>query len=116
MKKLILVSLIFITCLSSCQKEKVCGVTNPKKDLPWLKERISGFKKDQLNINSKVYQCAYRDGTGFLIEYCVGCPDAGYILTNCEGENLCVMWGVSGDPCEEYCVDFENKELIWKRY
>jgi hypothetical protein len=25
------------------------------------------------------------------------------------------MWGEGGNSCSEYNVDFENKQLIWKR-
>ena len=59
--KLIVLNLILITVLSSCQKEKVCGVNNPKKDLPWLKEFIEGFERG----HARIYQCTYRDGTVF---------------------------------------------------
>jgi hypothetical protein len=117
--KLMAFVLILIPILSSCEKELVCGVKNPVKDLPWLKETVHGIKRDILagfSHHVKIYQCTYRDGDGFLLDMCVKCPDAGYLLTNCEGENLCVMWGETGDPCTEYKVDFDNKQLIWKIY
>ena len=92
-------------------------IKNPLPDLPWLKEIIDGFEKDAeagYKQHARIYQCSYRDGIGFLLELCVNCPDFGYWLKSCEGESLCVMWGIAGDSCTEFDVDFKNKELIWE--
>jgi len=96
---------------------KTCNVDNPLTDLPWLKEFINRLEQDVeagFSHNARIYQCAYRDGVGFLLDICVGCPDAGYWLRNCEGESLCVMYGYAGDKCVEFNVDLENKILIWE--
>ena len=115
--KLILLSLILTIVFSSCEKEKVCGVDNPQKDLPWLKEFIDVVGSNAqagFSHHVKIYQCTYRNGIGFLIEPCVGCPDAGFLLVNCEGKCLCNLWGFTGDSCTEYNIDFKRKKLIWK--
>jgi len=94
-----------------------CEFDNPLMDLPWLKEVIDGLEKDAAagyKQHARIYQCHYKNGIGFLLELCVNCPDFGYWLKSCEGESLCVMWGEAGDPCAEFSVDFENKELIWE--
>jgi hypothetical protein len=92
-------------------------VENPLTDLPWLKEIIDGIEKDAeagYKQHARIYQCTYINGTGFLLELCVGCPDSGYWLKSYEGESLCIMYGLAGDPCQELNVDFENKKLIWE--
>ena len=98
-------------------KEELTIVENPLTDLPWLKRQVDDFVKDSdagFKHHVRVYQCAYAGGTGFLLELCVGCPDAGYLLKSYEGESLCVLWGIAGDPCAELAVDFENKKLLWE--
>ncbi|MDR3062170.1 MAG: hypothetical protein LBU57_08675 [Dysgonamonadaceae bacterium] len=98
-------------------KIKVCNVENPLTDLPWLKKFIDESKQGHQVSRMKIYQSSYDDGKiGFLIDICEGCPDAGLLLTNCEGENLCVLGGLAGDLCTDFKIDFENKKLIWKNY
>ena len=94
-----------------------CEFDNPLTDLPWLKDIIAEFEKEAEagnEVYAKIYQCTYKDGTGFLIEPRVGCPNVGYVLTSCEGNSLCLIGGLLGDVCTEYRVDFENKKLIWE--
>ena len=101
-----------------CNNEKVCNVENPLTDLLWLKEIIDGIKKNVETgyiQHARIYQCIYKDGIGFLLEPCVGCPDAGYSFRNCEGVVLCGGGGEAGtDNCSEFSIDFENKILIWE--
>ncbi|MDR1895618.1 MAG: hypothetical protein LBR10_02375, partial [Prevotellaceae bacterium] len=98
-------------------KEKVCNVDDPLTELPWLKEIIDGFQKDADAGNkphARIYRCTFKDGTGFLLERCVTCPDFGCDLMNCEGKLLCTMYGLAGKSCSEFEVDFENKKLIFE--
>jgi hypothetical protein len=86
-------------------------------DLPWLKEIVDGLEADSAAgypQHAKIYQCTYKDGIGFLLELCVGCPDYGYDFRNRKGESLCIMWGLAGDLCAEFNIDFENKTLIYE--
>ena len=113
-----IVLLIFITSFSSCQKEKVCNVNNPKKDLPWLQEIIDQYKEKQMYRSGvKIYQCSYRDGTGFLFESNSKHPPFGSTFRNCEGIIVCgiTSGGVSGylNTCSDFNIDFENKKLIY---
>ena len=90
-----------------------CEFENPLTDLPWLKNLIDVWKLN--GWRSKVHQCTYKDGIGFLLEPCVGCPDAGYSFWNCEGVVLCGGGGHSGeDNCSEFIIDFESKILIYE--
>ena len=97
---------------------EACNVKNPLTDLPWLKEMVDGVEKDVeagYKHHARIYQCAYKNGIGFLLEVCVDCPDAGYSFRNCEGVVLCGGGGITGeDNCPEFDIDFENKELIWE--
>jgi hypothetical protein len=100
-------------------KEKMCNFDNPLTDLSWLKEVVDGFESDAValgyNPHARIYQCAYKDGIGFLLEMCVDCPDAGYSFRSCEGVVLCGGGGHSGeDNCSDFNIDTENKNLIWE--
>ena len=125
MKKNILIFAAFVLIsvggFSACEekegtlKEQVCDVNNPLIDLPWLKKIVDDFENaEEYRQHARIYQCAYKDGIGFLLELCVGCPDHGYLLTSCTGESLCTLWGIAGNPCKDFDIDFENKELIWE--
>ena len=112
MKRIISILLmltVWCQIVCSCQKEKACGVNNPKRDLPWMK----GYTVIPVG-HVRIYQCTYRDGIGFLIEP-VDCIDGGYELVNCEGKYLCILWGLTGNPCTEYNIDFKHKKLIWNK-
>jgi hypothetical protein len=110
----------FIWELNNKDTNKSCKFENPLTDLPWLKDGIDEFEKGEkteygyMFKHARIYQCNYRDGTGFLMEMCVMCPDFGVGLANCEGEALCLLWGLAGDPCTEFEIDFESQKLIWE--
>jgi len=119
MRKLIIIFAIIVNIfgISACKKSGACDVNKPLDDLPWLKEMVEGLekkKKMKRPHHVKIYQCNYRDGIGFLEDPCIECPDMGYWLRNCEGEVLCIMWGLDGNPCAEYNIDFKKKKLIYK--
>ncbi len=114
---LVMLSIAFVSCGKDNKiSNPVCNVDNPLTDLPWLKEILDGIEKNAESghkQHARIYQCTYRDGTGFLLEMCVDCPDAGYSFRNCEGLILCGGGGIDGkDNCSEFSIDFENKKLI----
>ena len=125
---LLMLAVSFVSCTdndSSCKEiknlpqEKVCDVTNPLVDLPWLKEYIDELIKRDSNVS--IFLCSYNNGIGFLLYS--ACPpnidcDTGpsYILKNCEGETLCITDGSNVINCqEEFEVDFKNKILIYEK-
>jgi hypothetical protein len=120
--RILTILLILAGSVSSCSKkespkEPVCNVNNPLTDLPWLKERVNDYNEDAKAGNKRhaqIYQCTYKDGTGFLVDDIVGSPDAALQLFNCEGVPLCTIGGIATLRCEEYDVDLENKKLIWE--
>ena len=58
---------LFIT--TGCDKPtKACNGNNSLADLPsWLKEIVDRAIEDGFGWHSRIYQCTYKDGTGFLI-------------------------------------------------
>jgi hypothetical protein len=110
------VVLILLFAITSCEKpNKICNVDSPLTDLPWLKQMVANFSADSLTT-VKIHQCTYQNNkTGFLIEPCVGCPDAGYSFRSCDGTVLCGGGGISGEEtCQELDIDFNNKQLIYQ--
>jgi len=108
------IGLVFVSCNNS-----PFNIDDPLNDLPWLKEIVDGFESDAeilgYNPRARIYQCAYKKGTGFLLEMCVECPDAGYSFRDIKGIVLCGGGGLSGkDNCSGFKIDFENKKLIWE--
>jgi hypothetical protein len=106
--KLMAFVLILIPILSSCEKELVCGVKNPVKELSWLKEIIDNNSHD-----TKIYQCTYKYGTGFLVDPCASCMDAGFTFFNCDGVIVCEGNGMTGqNNCAELNIS-EKRKLIY---
>jgi hypothetical protein len=99
--------------------ENVCDIENPLTDLDWLRNIVNNIEENHnagFLPNARIYQCTYdSDKTGFLIEPCADCPDAGYGFWSCKGELLCGGGNESGeDTCGEFNIDFANKVLIYE--
>lgn len=124
-KAVLLLSILCCFILSSCKEEEnnpvviTCSCENPLKDLPWLKTMVNGFVQDSIagiNHHVRIYKCIYQTNkTGFLIEPCVDCPDAGLDLRDCKGNHLCTMWGFTGSNCPEYKVNFDDAVIIYEQ-
>ncbi|MCL2436081.1 MAG: hypothetical protein FWD09_08125 [Lentimicrobiaceae bacterium] len=98
---------------------KVCNVSNPLTDLPWLKEIVDEIEYEQTEgidvHHARIYQCNYKDGIGFFMNLTIGWTDNLIYFRNCEGERLCKV-GRYDNTCTELEVDFENKILIWETF
>ena len=132
MKKNILkisVILLLMTCALSCSKKEELEVETKIEyeeyleyidssflDMPWLKEiveeRRNTIKAGYLS-QSIIYQCTYKNGIGFILDFCVGCPDAGFALVDINGVSVCYSNGWH-DSCKEFNIDYENKKLIYE--
>lgn len=119
--KLILISLMMVMVVG-CKTapnapvvlppKTVCDVANPLTDLPWLSKMIADIEM-YAPEDARIYQCTYRDGVGFLLDFCVNCYDPALLLVDCQGNTLCTYGGIANILCEEFAVDFENKKLIY---
>jgi hypothetical protein len=106
--------LILITVLFSCQKDKACcDVANPVKDLPWLKEIV----KERHNLPSRnnkahlsIYKCTYNDGIDGIIVHYLDIPSIRIVapLYSCDGTALC---DIGLPEAEEWNI--KDKRLIW---
>ena len=125
MKILKILLLALSVSFLSCDEDKentntVCNVNNPLDDLPWLRKIVNEFEHNAVeldyNPHAIIHQCMYKDGIGFLLEMCVGCPDTGYSFRNCEGQVLCGGGGITGeDNCSELGINFESRKIIWEK-
>ncbi|MCH3924438.1 MAG: hypothetical protein LKE30_05935 [Bacteroidales bacterium] len=120
---LLFIGLVAITgtTLSSCkdkdddEKCQVCGVDNPLTDILWLKKYKT--EMDTSTTKARIYTCTYQTNKqGFLIENCIDCPDAGVMLMDCEGNNLCVLNGITGNNCQEYSIDTNSIQIIYQNF
>ena len=113
MKQVIfLVSIGLAILFSSCEKVgKVCNVSDPFTELPWLAEKKREKKAD-------VFKAIFKDKKtkkrieGFIIEQDETFYDDMTIYFNCSGEPLCYIGGVLGFRCSDY--DIIKKEVIYK--
>ena len=84
-------SLIVFCCINKnevdIETKNKCEFDNQQTDLLWLKEVIDNFDNQMSHPQVHIYQCNYKDGTGFLFEMNVDCPEMSYCLRNCEGNN-----------------------------
>ena len=123
MKKVYFFLLAMCLMGASCKEneEKTPEIGNPLTDLPWLKGIVDEFEKNAevmgYNSHARIYQCAYREGTGFLLEMCVGCPDAVSEFRSSEGTVLRSGKGSSVEDKDDQGlnIDFKNKKLIWEK-
>jgi len=111
---LTVIGLFLLISLSSCQKEKICDVTNPLRDLPWLKEiKKNGYIYPK-GMYRNIYQCTYNNGIdGFYIEPCVNCQDYIASLFSCEGTVLFDLQEIINYKIYHEEWNVEDKKLIW---
>lgn len=104
-----------VLCLFSCSDTNdklndICGTTDPKEELEWLKGEITTRKRD-VSENAKYYYITQADFEGqvvFLYSHCDPKANSAIPVHNCEGELL----GAIG---KEFNLDqFVNTEIIFK--
>ena len=113
MKKTVLLISIGITLFfMSCQKPgRICQVSNPLTELPWLKERIgvNNIEVSKVILKDKKKK---RRIEGFAIV--VNKQHSFYVVGyyNCSGEVLCSNGGVAGFQCNDY--EILKEEVIYE--
>jgi hypothetical protein len=97
MKTLLGIFLVFaLGCDSGTEAEKtldkgVCGVSNPTRDLGWLRDIISKAEQDkasktyQGNYMGKIYLETYNGSPVFLCDMAMGSGGIGGYVFNCDG-------------------------------
>jgi hypothetical protein len=108
------ISFLLILCLTAklllfaaCDKVgKVCQVSDPLTELPWLKEQINAMKTD--SNNKKISKAILKNiKTKKKIDAIAISFNFPYVITsyyNCSGEGLCGIGGAVGNQCKEYEV------------
>lgn len=118
-KNLIIVLFLTFIFFPSCNKEKIyaCDVTNPLKNLSWLKEkvidlkRLNRFDSDQ---TANIFFIELEDQDIFGINHCIDCSHVSVQYYDCVGNYLCGGQSFSSyDRCEFSEEDFIVKTLIW---
>lgn len=112
---------LMLLCLFSCEQEYVnpegagygvCGVSDPLKELPWLKAQIDeatqGEPSDHCRVAS-VTQGSYKGETVFIpvLGGALCCP-CGNAVYNCAGEIIFTC-----DQEEESKI--QDKRVIWQK-
>ena len=93
-----------------------CNVENPLTELPWLKSLVQFYSTDTLH-RSSISTCLYDSGKeGFLIADCIDCPDAGLDFMDCAGNDIGVLFGITGNDYAKYNIDKNSIKLIYKNY
>jgi hypothetical protein len=119
MKKILLFALLSFSVFS-CQKHELanpelssttaCGVTNPLKELPWLKAEVdkAAAVSDYCTL-WQVTQGEYAGKTVYIVVVSGAlCCTCGNMVYDCEGEVV-----LACDAAEE--GNIANKKVIWKR-
>ena len=89
-----------------------CGATDPLAELPWLRKAKEEMVES--GLGSAISICKYDgDRDGFLLAWCVDCPDAGMAFTDCEGNPKGTLWGLAGLGYEAFNIDPESVINIW---
>ena len=120
MKQIVfLISISLAVLFISCEKVgKVCNVSDPLTELPWLAEQINRIETDSINVEiSKVILKDIKDKKKIdaIGIYYIFNPSSHYgilSLFNCSGEGLCTIGGVIGNGCRG---DYEviKEEVIY---
>lgn len=115
-KPLTILTVMLLIILISCNKDtstptvkNTCNVTNPAKDLPWLKSRIDVLLiSDQSTINYQyVLQAEYRGETVFIFGNCDPASFAVFPVYNCTNVQLGNVGQIPADS-------LQHKTTLWK--
>ena len=117
MKKVVILISIAVLFISCEKVGKVCRVSDPLTELPWLAEQINRIETDSINVEiSKVILKDIKDKKKIdaIGIYYIFNPSSYYGIrsySNCFGEGICTIGGVAGNQCKDYKVIKE--EIIY---
>jgi hypothetical protein len=115
-KPLAILTVIVLMILISCKKDttaptfkNTCNVTNPAKDIPWLKNRIDALLiSDQATLKYQyVLQAEYRKKTVFIFGNCNPASFAVFPVYSCTNVLLGNMGQIPADS-------LLNQTTLWK--
>jgi hypothetical protein len=117
MKSLLLLLPALVLMAFSCETTEetgltnTCSVTNPARDLPWLREQIQVLERQDSSVVT-IYQAEYKGETVFIFDTC--CINCNTVVPvyNCKGEIICSN---AGSPdCVDFTDTIRNKLVIGK--
>ncbi|SFF38130.1 hypothetical protein [Spirosoma endophyticum] len=121
-----LIGLIALICLSlQCETQTapepesrvtVCGVNDPAKELPWLKDLIAKADEDKAtlaykgNYIGKIYLENFRDQPVFIVQMMMGSGGIAMYLFRCDGQRI---MDVTDKEIATTIAGFERKNLVY---
>lgn len=106
--------MVFIdTIVQNKIDSSICGYNKPLTSLSWLKKIVETYSKEFSN-KIEIYQCSYNCVQGFLINWCVNCPDGLTQFISCDSVVMCEFGGIMGTvTCPDFDKKTTNKKLLW---
>lgn len=101
--------LLIFSCEKDYLADNTCNVSNPLKELDWLKSTIQNI--EQLSPDASKYfyisMAKYNEETVFIEGNCDPLADSVFPVLNCAGERLGFLGEISSDS-------LVNRKVIWK--
>lgn len=65
-----------------------CDVDNPLTELQWLQNIVYNQEIEHQH-SMTIHKCSYNKQQGFVIDFCVECPDSQIIFFDCDSSVIC---------------------------
>ena len=125
-----IIAAVCCLCLVSCGKQDSitplgtvpnpvchCGCDDALQQLEWLRNNVIFMETYRGTIRAEISTCKYDGGKdGFLLNYCVSCPDGTVSLVDCQGNLLVTMGGIAGEGYDVYEIDWASIRCIYRNY
>lgn len=114
----IYILLLIFTFSCKSQQTKDGAVSNPTKNIKWIKKFINETNNDIFPTKAQITQYTYKGETVYLVEHCYECPDAAAFLYNVKKEKLCTFGGMvpNTNNCPNFSKEATNEKVIWKNF
>lgn len=101
--------LLIFSCEKDYLSDNTCNVSNPLKELEWLKNTIQNI--EQLSADASKYyfvsMAKYHEETVFIEGNCDPLADSVFPVLNCAGERIGILGEINPDS-------LINRKVIWK--